>query len=412
MISAEPNSNAFNLWVFERLKDYTNRIEVYCGGAGSGKSYGAMQKIILKATNDVRRVLVVRKVGATLRNSVFTLAKGILRDGALKQGFRLDKTNMEIELTNGSVFLFKGCDDSEKIKSIDGITDIVCEEATEFNEDEFTQLNLRLRSNAPYPQIYLMFNPVSKANWVYRCFFENPLKDSLVMRTNYRDNKFLPDSYAKTLEELKYRNPAYYRIYALGEFATLDRLVFPVWTKRIVPESEVAEYPMFAGLDFGYTNDPTALIWGKYDKKQKRVFITGEIFRKGLLNPEIAGLIENAGLKKEIIVADSARTDSIDELKRLYDIRRLRPSRKGPDSILSGIQFIQQHEIVVDERLKGIIEELENYTWVRDKRTGEYINEPRDSFNHGLDALRYALEAFRDEKSARLISKNKYGGVL
>lgn len=139
------NPAAFNEWVWKRLTDYSHRQEVYYGGAGSGKSYGAAQKVLLKAMNRRRKVLVVRKVGVTLRDSIFQLFLDLLVEAGILQSCVVNRTDMRITLPNGSMLLFKGLDDREKIKSITGITDIVIEEATELTEDDFTQLDLRLR---------------------------------------------------------------------------------------------------------------------------------------------------------------------------------------------------------------------------------------------------------------------------
>lgn len=400
------NPTAFNAWIYDIIADYSHRFEVYYGGAGSGKSFGACQKILLKALNEQRRILVIRKVGATIKHSVFELFINLLLSAGQYPYAKINRSDFQITLSNGSQFIFKGLDDPEKIKSITGITDIVIEEATEITKEDFTQLNLRLRppENVKNPQIYLMFNPVSKANWVYSAFFVHPPKDCLVVRTTYKNNRFLTPDYIQQLEDMQRRNPAYYRIYALGEFATLDKLVFPVYEKRLISQQETAGLPLFIGLDFGYTNDPTALIWGCYDKPRKRVYITGEYYKTGLLNDEIAKIILALGFEKEIITADSAEKKSIEEIRRL-GVRRIRPAEKGPDSVLSGIQFIKQHDLIVDERCPHFIEELENYTWLKDKKTDEYINKPIDCFNHGLDACRYGLERFNRRRGGVRILK-------
>ena len=391
------NPTAFNAWVWRRLADYSHPLEVYYGGAGSGKSYGAAQKVLLKAMNARRKVLVIRKVGTTLRDSIFQLFLDLLADAGISSACDVNKTDMRITLPNGSMFIFKGLDDREKIKSITGITVIVVEEATEITEDDFTQLRLRLRPPEPNPQIYLMFNPVSKANWVYSYFFLTPPADALVIQTTYKDNRFLPPEYCATLEDMQRRNPAYYRIYALGEFATLDKLVFPCTTRRLVSAEECTGMRFWCGLDFGYVNDPSALVWGWYDEPGRRIFITGEYVRKGLLNDGIADAIKALGLSKEIIVADCAEQKSIAEIKRA-GISRIRPAEKGKDSVVNGLAWMNQHEIIVDERLQATIEEFDNYTWVKDKKTGEYINEPIDAWNHCIDAARYGLQSVRRQR--------------
>ena len=386
------NRKVFNEWIFKTLRDYTHRIEVYYGGAGSGKSYGATQKVLLKAMNSKRRVLVIRKIQRTIRHSIWSLIITHLKSMGIYEDCIINKSDFEITLPNGSEFIFKGLDDEEKIKSIDGITDVVIEEATELTEDEFTQLNLRLRALVDYPQIYLMFNPISKKNWVYSYFFGGgiPLNVKIV-HTTYIDNKFLSKDYTEELERLQERNPAYYKIYALGEFATLDKLVFTYKTK-IISDKDVEGLPKITGLDFGYVNDPSAIVWGNIDIKNRKIYVRGEYVRKGMLNDEIADTMEDLGLRKDKSYGDSAEPKSIAEIQRRGI--NIEGTVKGKDSIIHGIQWIQGYELIVDERCYKVIEELDNYTWKKDKKTGEYINTPVDTFNHTIDALRYALTKY------------------
>lgn len=388
------NPKAFNQWIYKIIDDYSHRIEVYYGGAGSGKSYGALQKVLLKAMKSKRRVLITRKVGTSIKDSVWRLMLDLINSAGIYNLCEVNKSDREIKLPNGSEFLFKGLDDPEKIKSITGITDIILEEASEFAEEDFLQLNLRLRPSEPYPQIYLMFNPVSKANWVYGYFFEEKKKrNTLIVHTTYKDNKFLPQEYKKELENLRERNPAYYRIYALGEFATLDKLVFPVYTKRIISEAEVSNLPQWIGLDFGYINDPSALVWGRIDIPGRKIYVKGEYVRKNMMNNEIADVIIALGLSKDKIYADCAERKSIDEIKNRGV--NIEPTEKGKDSVIHGIQWMLQFEIIVDGRCCfKTCEELENYTWKKDKKTGEYVNEPVDTFNHTIDAIRYGLNKY------------------
>ena len=399
------NPAVFNDWVYESIADYTKRIEVYYGGAGSGKSYGATQKIFLKALKHRRKVLVIRKIQRTIKDSIWALLISHLHASGFYDACRINKSDYEIELPNGSVFLFKGLDDPEKIKSIDGITDIVIEEATELTEDDFTQLNLRLRAMVEHLQIFLMFNPISKKNWVYDYFFVRALPlNCKVIKTTYRDNKFLSDEYREELERLKDRNPAYYRIYCLGEFATLDKLVFPVYTTKIISEEAVAGLKRWIGLDFGYINDPSAIVWGYIDAVQKRIYVTGEYVKRGMKNDEIAETMADLGLQKDKSYGDCAERKSIDEIRDKGV--NIEPTEKGKDSIIHGIQWIQQYELIVDERCFKVREELENYTWKKDKKTGEYINEPVDTFNHTLDAMRYGLNKYiKGVKTPTVIKK-------
>ena len=387
------NPNIFNEWVYKNIADYSKRIEVYYGGAGSGKSYGATQKILLKALKYKRKVLVIRKIQRTIKDSIWALIISHLHASGFYNACRVNRSDFEIELPNGSIFIFKGLDDPEKIKSIDGVTDIVIEEATELTEDDFTQLNLRLRALVDYLQIYLMFNPISKKNWVYDYFFVRQLPLNVkVIKTTYQDNKFLSDEYRNELERLKDRNPAYYRIYCLGEFATLDKLVFPVYTTKIVSETDIQGLKRWIGLDFGYINDPSAIVCGFIDTVNKRIYVTGEYVKRGMKNNEIAETMIDLGLHKDKCYGDCAERKSIDEIRDKGV--NIEPAEKGKDSIIHGIQWIQQYELIVDERCFKVIEELENYTWKKDKKTGEYINEPVDTFNHTIDAIRYGLNKY------------------
>ena len=399
------NPAKFNDWVYTAVADYSKRIEVYYGGAGSGKSYGATQKVLLKALKSARKVLVIRKIQRTIKDSIWALLISHLHASGFYNACRVNRSDYEIELPNGSVFLFKGLDDPEKIKSIDGITDIVIEEATELTEDDFTQLNLRLRANVPDLQIYLMFNPISKKNWVYDYFFVRELPDNVkVVKTTYNDNKFLSEEYRQELERLKDRNPAYYRIYALGEFATLDKLVFPVYTTKIVSEDDVQGLKRWIGLDFGYINDPSAIVWGYIDTSNKRIYVSGEYVKRGMKNNEIAATMTDLGLSKDKSYGDSAERKSIDEIRDKGV--NIEPTEKGKDSVIHGIQWIQQYELIVDERCFKVIEELDNYTWKKDKKTGEYVNEPVDTFNHTIDAIRYGLNKYiKGTKTPTVVKK-------
>lgn len=390
-------SNVFNRNIFEILTNYDNFTEVHYGGGSSGKSHGVIQKVVLKALKDwkfPRRILWLRKVQSTIKDSLFEDVKDCLINFGIWDMCLWNKTDNKVELPNGAVFLFKGLDNPEKIKSIKGISDIVMEEASEFTLNDYTQLTLRLRERKHInKQIFLMFNPVSKLNWVYKYFFEHgkAMENVMIRQSSYRDNKFLDEMTRQNLELLANRNPAYYKIYALGEFATLDKLVFPNYEKRLINKDELRHLPSYFGLDFGYVNDPSAFIHSKIDVKNKKLYIIEEYVKKGMLNNEIANVIKQLGYSKEIITADSAEQKSIAEISN-HDITRIRSAMKGKDSIISGIQYLNQFDIVIDERCFKTIEELDNYTWKKDKNTGEYYNEPVDTYNHCIDALRYSVE--------------------
>ena len=404
------HKNIFNDIYLPHLKDFTKRYEIYYGGAGSGKSYFVAQKLVIKALTDRRKVLVLRKVGRTVKNSVFQLILDTLDLFHIKDKCKINKTDFSIELPNGSIFLCSGLDDPEKIKSIAGLTDAWLEEATEFTQDDFNQIDLRIRDPlAKDQQLILSFNPVSKASWCYLQFFaENPELDEFrskveIVKSNYTNNPHLPQAYVDSLLLLKATNPVYYGIYALGDFGSLDKLVYSNWQKFEFNKEDI-KGDLIIGLDFGYTNDPTALVAAIVNAEENRIYVFKEWGGTGLLNDDIAKNIIDFGFAKSIIKADSAEQKSIDEIKRA-GVLRISPCTKGQGSILQGIQKLQQYELVIHPDCKEILNELQNYAWEKDKQTNEYINKPIDKYNHYLDALRYALQCLDERVPLRSMDK-------
>lgn len=389
--------NVFNKQIYDELFDYASRIDLWYGGAASGKSHGVVQKAIIKALGEwkhPRRFLVLRKVQSSIEDSIFQDFIERLSDwGILEYSEVRQSNNRRITLPNGAEFLFKGLDNPEKIKSVKGVSDIIMEEATEFTLDDFTQLNLRLREKKHVDkQIFIMFNPISKVNWVYKTFFEQEFDGAKIHVSTYKDNRFIDDQTRKTIEQLAKTNEAYYKIYALGEFATLDKLVFPKYEKRLINRDDINHLPSYFGLDFGYTNDITAFVHVKVDKSNRMLYVLDEYTKTGMMNDEIAQMIKSLGYAKELILADAAEPKSIDEIRRL-GVRNIQAAKKGKDSIAFGLAYMHQFQIVIDERCKRVIEEFDNYTWKKDRSTNEYINEPDGSthFDHCIDAIRYSI---------------------
>jgi phage terminase large subunit len=406
-INLRLDKKLFNDVYYKYLFDYSYRYNVYYGGAGSGKSVAIAQKLLIKAMNNSRKILVIRKVGATLKDSVFQLFKDTLSKWDMLNYCSVNLSSFSITLPNGSIILCKGLDDNEKIKSITGITDIWIEEATELTQEDFTQLDLRLRAKVNNLEMYLSLNPVSKANWCYKYWFENGTpNNAFILKTTYRDNSFLPDEYITSLEQMKQTNPTYYKIYALGEFASLDKLVFTNWK---IDEFDFRNVngKLLIGLDFGFVTDKTALICSMLDEDNKKIYIFDEYTCIGRTNDEIAKVIQSKGYSKSLIIADCAEQKSIEELRR-ESIYRIRASVKGADSIIHGIQKLQQYELIVNPVCEETILELQNYSWQKDRSTGEYINKPIDSFNHCMDALRYSLQCVNDNR-LRTLDKSILG---
>lgn len=404
------HTNIFCPVYLPHLKPDGHRILVFYGGAGSGKSFFVAQRLVYKALRSRRKILVLRKVNRTTKASTFQLLLDTLDQFGIRDKCSINRTDFTITLPNGSMFLCMGLDDPEKIKSITGLTDAWLEEATEFSLDDFSQVNLRIRDpKAEDQEVILSFNPVSKANWCYLQFFADNdeltefRKTVKIVHTNYLDNPFLPQEYVQALLLMKATNEVYYKIYALGEFGSLDKLVYNNWQKMDFDPTKI-KGQLLCGLDFGYTNDPTMFMASILVEEERRIYVFKEWGGTGFLNDQIADQIKEMGFAKSLIMADSAEQKSIDEIKR-KGIARIKPCVKGQGSVLQGIQKLQQYEIIVHPSCRNTIEELQNYSWKRDRQTNEYINEPIDAFNHSLDSLRYSLQCM--DARAQLASMSK-----
>lgn len=206
------------------------RYLVLCGGAGSGKSVFAVQRCIYRLLKEQRNLLVIREVAATNRDSTFALFKQILSKWGLTDYFTITETAGRIRCINGSEILFKGLDNSEKLKSVTfstgELTDIWVEEASEIAEADFNQLAIRLRGGRRDKQVILTFNPVSVNHWLKRRFFDVPRADTVTLRTTYRDNRFLPKEDGEVLESFRETDPYYYTVYCLGEWGVTGNSIF------------------------------------------------------------------------------------------------------------------------------------------------------------------------------------------
>lgn len=405
------DKSAFNEVYWPYLFDYSHRYEQYYGSAGSGKSYFITAKLLLKALKFPGiKILIIRKVQATQRESTWRLFIDMLSQWKILDKCKVNKVDYTIELFNGSIFIFKGMDDPEKVKSIAGIKTIWIEECSELNEEDYSQLDLRLRAQFKYLQLIISFNPTSKEWFGYKRWYgpDAVIPDNMfILKTTYKDNKFLPEDYIKSLEDLKYSNPTYYKIYVEGEFATLDRLVFSNFKQEFFDPQELKGMQLCTGLDWGFSADPTAGVRFLVDTPNKKIYIFDEIYQTDLTNPDIYKLLVAKGWSKDRIICDAAEPKSIEELKRL-GITRAQACYKGKDSILFGINFLKQFEIIIHPACENTFMEFNNYTWKKDKN-GEYTSQTVDSYNHIIDALRYGSQIVNKKKVATYDIKGSLG---
>ena len=394
---------------FVPLFQDNSRYQVAWGGAGSGKSHIVARKIlyrVLKESDVEHKFLIARKVNRTLKRSVFTLFRNIITRWGLYDEFNFNNTDLTITYKpNGSQLMFTGMDDPEKLKSIEAVTSIWMEEATEFTQEDFEQLDLRLRGETKYQkQIILTLNPISEQHWIKRIFFDDPIAGCFTLKTTYLDNSFIDDEYKMVMENKRKTNPRYYNIYALGNWGTAEGLVFNNVSQRLIREHEYNGLECVQGLDFGYSNDPTAFHRSYIDMQNRRIYIVDGFYEKGMQNSEIAQRIKDMLCHKHMTTADSAEPKSIDYISAKQV--RIRAAAKGRDSISAGIDFLLEFEIVVNAHLVEFMTEFNNYAWAVDKE-GKATNKPIDDFNHFIDALRYSCEHLMTHR--KMVAAPRFG---
>lgn len=390
------------------VTDYDSRYNVYYGGRGSGKTIFCLQKLLIKGLKEKRTILLMRKTTANCKFSVWKELKEAVDRFQLTKYFTFYESDYSAVCNiNGTVFKCTGLDVAEKIKGFSEVSDVLLEESTEFTLEDFELIDGTVRSvkyELPL-QIYCLFNPVSKQNWVFKRFgFDTGIipPDTFILKTTYLDNPHLSQDYIKRMEHMKKTNPTRWKIEALGDFVSLDKLVFQNWRVEEFDHTKL-KGDLLCGLDYGFINDISAFTASILDEDNKRIYVFREWGATGKTNQELAAIISSLGFSKSVIVADSSEQKSIEEMKRL-GIMRIKPSVKGPDSVVHGIQKLQNYEIIVHPVCEGLITEFENYSWSKNK-DGEYVNKPIDAWNHYIDSLRYSLQAVDNSKKLKTLNK-------
>lgn len=417
----EVSPELFNKVYLPYVQD-TTRHQIFFGGASSGKSVFLAQRSVLDALAG-RNYLVLRNVARTVRDSCWNeVVKAINSMPEIAPMFSISRSEMRITcLNNGCQIMFGGLDNVEKIKSITpahgALTDIWVEEATEVARDDVMQLEKRLRGESVHPKrLTLSFNPLYKEHWIYTHYFggweDNQkrlrARGLTILKTTYLDNRFLTKDDRLALQNEQ--DPYYRNVYTLGNWGVLGDVVFRNWRVEDLSEMKVSADRLLYGLDFGFSSDPAAAIKVHYDKSHKRLYVLDELYERGLTNSQLSGILaEFCG--QHYITCDSSEPKSITEL-RGYGIKAL-PAKKGPDSIVHGIQWLQGHELIVHKECQHTKNELMLYQWKKDK-DGVSMRVPEDNNNHLIDALRYAVESESTAKYASIFSirglSNDYKG--
>lgn len=388
------------------LLDYSHRWEFWCGSAGSGKSYTIAQKIIIRCCNEPIRVLVCRRYATTLRNSCFALIKEVLAKWQLTSYVNVRETDMTITFPNGSQIIMVGLDTEEKLLSLNNISTIWIEEAYEVEKPKVEQLNLRMRGTALNQQLILSWNPISKQSWLYNFTVEEPPENSIFIHSTYKDNPFLNAEYIAALDEMEVRNPAKYRVYGRGEWGIdTDGLVITNWRKEEFDAMELAAkgYEHRAGCDLGWI-DKTAIIDTLYDRDNRTIYVFNEFYKSGCQLSDIAAAIGDMNLKKTKIFVDAAEPRSIQYFKQ--EGINATPCSKGRDSVKAGLMFLQDSLIIVHPSCQNFITELENFSYIKSKVTGEFTEDTTHEWSHAIDACRYAYSDIYTQTKLKTFNKN------
>lgn len=401
--------NQFSPKLFPFLLDYSHRWEFWCGSAGSGKSYTISQKLIIRCCNERIRVLVCRRYATTIRQTVFALFKEILEKWQLIEYVQINESDFRIRFPNQSEIIFSGLDEETKLLSLSNISCIFVEEAFEVPKDIIEQLNLRMRGNNPNQQLILAWNPISQSHWLYDFSVVNPPESSIFIHSTYKDNPFLNEEYVKSLEELYVRNPAKARIYCDGEWGNdPEGMVFKNWKVEDFDYLELSASGLEhrVGSDFGFV-DPSTIVASLWDKDNKIIYVYDEFYKKGCQLDDMYKAMIDMGLRKSKIYMDSAEPRSIDYFRR-QGINAV-PCIKGRDSVEARIAFLQNHLIIISPKCKNVINEFENFCFLKDKKTGSYSDKMDHTYSHTIDGLGYSYSDIYTKQRLRTLDKSILG---
>lgn len=367
---------------------------IISGGRAGGKSTNVAAYFVLKLFGeDYFRGVVSRYTAKSLNHSIYMDILDLMKQWNVLHLVQV-KGDTILNPSNDNMILCHAMKLAEgamtaKGKGISNVTHLLIDEATELtSEEEYIKLSDSFRYKGAERKIILCFNPTDKTHWIWKRFYTpdgnpNPkwLDTHCYIHTTYRDNiNNLDPTKVNEWESMETIDPPYFKHHILGEWLDISEgAVYKNWIWEYYPDDQGE---VLIGMDFGFSNDPTAVV--KVTKRSNKIWVSELLYKTGLTNQDIADNLTRIGIsKKDYIIADSAEPKSIEELKRLgFNIH---PAVKGVDSVRFGIQKISALQVYADPTSKNLIEEYNNYTY----RSG--TNSPRDEYNHLLDALRYAL---------------------
>lgn len=352
--------------------------------------------------------MVCRRYGTTIRQTVFSLFKDVIKQFKLTQYLKINESDYRIIFPNGSEIMFSGLDEETKLLSLNNVSTIWIEEAFECSKDIVEQLNLRMRGNVENQQIIMSWNPISSQHWLYDFVEVNPPESFILHRSTYRDNKFLSPEYVASLEELRVRNPQKARIFCDGEWGiNTDGLVLTNWRIEDFDEMALAQKlgskAHRVGSDLGFI-DPTTIVDTLYDEEDRTIYIFNEFYKSGCQLDEVYKAIQEMNLTKARIWFDSAEPRTVDYFKRQgIDAR---PCIKGANSVEARIQFLQNNTIIVKPSCQNMIMELSNFSYEKDRATGKFLEgKYTHEYSHAIDGLGYAYSDIYTSTKMKTFSK-------
>lgn len=362
---------------YYHVKECKAKIQVHQGGTRSGKTYSILTALIeLCHKNSGLVITICRKTFPALRATAMRDFFEILNREDIYNPDLHNKSDATYQLW-GNMVEFISIDQPQKVRGRKRDV-LFINEANEINLEDWRQLLLRTTG-----RVLIDYNPSDEFHWIYDEVI--PREDAAFFQTTYKDNPFLPQSVVMEIERFKEADENFWRVYGLGERGASQATVFTHWKEVDQIPNEFK--PLNYGLDFGYTNDPTAIVQTFTDGHG---FAVDELcYATRLTNSDISKVLRDSGVSRsDVIICDSAEPKSIDEI-HAHGFNT-HGARKGKDSVKNGIQFLHSRPLLVTARSVNVIKELRNYKWKEDKN-GKQLNEPVDSFNHAIDAMRYAI---------------------
>ena len=380
------------------------RYNVVKGGRASKKSKVTALWIIYNMMKyPLANTLVVRQVFKDNRDSTLKDLEWAAHRLGVHHLWKFNVNPMEATyLETGQKILFRGMNDAMSITSITVSHGFLCwcwiEEAYQVkSEDDFNKLDMSIRGKLPdgyFKRIMITFNPWSDKHWLKARFFDNPDEDTLAITTTFECNEWLGEDDTRIFANMKEKYPRRYNVEGLGNWGISEGVIFDNWIEKTFDYTEI-KGQLLVGLDFGFV-DPTTIIQSILDEKNKTIYVFGEWYKSNVITEDIFNAINKLGLSKSTIIADAARPEQIEEIKR-KGVRGIRACTKGKDSVINGINKLLEYQLVVHPDCKHLLIELENYCWDKDKN-GNTIESPCDDFNHCLDSLRYSLQSVKNNK--------------